>query len=65
MKQFTESELENAMQTEFQRGFEAARIAAIKICRTQDGITYPKTATECANEIARLRIPRFKGEQEK
>jgi hypothetical protein len=64
MKQFTESELENVMQTEFQRGFEACRVAAIKACRDKlpwkefpDTQYREKTATECANEIARFRVP--------
>lgn len=64
MKMLTSAELDTIMQTEFQRGFEACRAAAVKACRAQidgPGVTrYTKTATECANEIARLPVPRFK-----
>lgn len=67
MKMHTDAELTEIMQTEFQRGFEACRVIAVKICRTPHvGVPLvhtPKTSTDCANEIARLRVPRFKPEE--
>lgn len=61
------------MKTEFQRGFEACRAAALAVCRQQKdwfdlnlGKTKAqKTATECENEIALLQVPRWKATEEK
>lgn len=74
MKMLTSAELDTIMQTEFQRGFEACRAAAVKLCREQvereagyggqwegyGAMKGVKTGPECSNEIARLPVPRFK-----
>lgn len=67
MKLMTYAELEALLMTEFQKGFEACRESAVKLCReqvTRGPFTGSKSATDCANEIARIPVPRWKAKEE-
>lgn len=73
MKMLLDSEIESLSMTEFQKGFEACRSAAVKICRENlvipqiggPNLARPKAGHECANEIARIPVPRWKPKEEK